>query len=73
MKWEQASKKDDATMIPYSWINIHYYETLNTLFRLENSLRIFVYIVLKNHLFDKWSTINITSDDANQGTMAAYS
>jgi hypothetical protein len=70
MEWDQASKQEDATLIPYSWIHIHYYEALNTLFRIENSLRIFVYIVLKNHLFDKWSTISVTSDDANPGTIA---
>jgi hypothetical protein len=71
MQWDQASKKDDATLIPYNWIHIHYYDALNTLFRLENSLRVFVYVVLKNRLFDKWSTINVTSDDANPTTIAA--
>jgi hypothetical protein len=71
MEWQKASKTEDATLIPFNWIHIHYYEALNTLFRLENSLRVFVYIVLKNHLFDNWSTINITSDDANQGSMAS--
>jgi hypothetical protein len=69
MEWKQASKKDDATIIPDSWIFIHYYEALNTLFRLENSLRVFVYIVLKNHFFDKWCDIQITSDDAEQATI----
>jgi len=70
MEWEQASKKDDAMLIPDTWIHIHYYDALNTLFRLENSLRVFVYVVLKNRLLDKWSTINITTDDANPATMA---
>jgi len=69
MEWKQASKQDDAISIPDSWIHIHYYEALNTLFRLENSLRIFVYIVLKNNFFDKWCDINITSDDAEQATI----
>lgn len=70
MKWEHASQQEGATTIPDDWIHIHYYEALNTLFRIENSLRIFVYIVLKNRLFDKWFTIQITSDDANPGTIA---
>lgn len=69
MEWDQASKKDDAMFIPDTWIRIHYYDALNTLFRLENSLRVFVYVVLKNRLLDKWSTINITTDDANAATM----
>lgn len=71
MKWDQASEQDGATLIPYNWISIHYYDALNTLFRLENSLRVFVYVVLKNRLFDKWSTINITTDDANPGTISS--
>ena len=71
MQWDHASKNDDATLIPYNWIHIHYYDALNTLFRLENSLRVFVYVVLKNRLFDKWSTINVTSDDANPTTIGA--
>lgn len=70
MKWDRASQEGGATTIPDYWIRIHYYEALNTLFRIENSLRIFVYIVLKNRLFDKWFTIHITSDDANPGTIA---
>jgi len=71
MDWDQASKKDDATFIPHNWIHIHYYDALNTLFRLENSLRVFVYVVLKNRLFDQWSNINITTDDANPTTIGA--
>jgi hypothetical protein len=69
MKWKIASQKDDATVIPKSWIHIHYYDALNTLFRIENSLRVFVYVILKNELLDKWADIDITSDDAEQGTI----
>ena len=69
MEWKQASQKDDSTIIPDSWIFIHYYEALNTLFRLENSLRVFVYIVLKNNFFDKWCHIQITSDDVEEATI----
>ena len=42
---------------------------MNVLFRLENSLRVFVYIVLKNQLFGKWADISITSDDLESGTV----
>jgi len=69
MKWKPATQKDDAAIIPKSWIHIHYYEALNALFRVENSLRVFVYVVLKNQLFEKWADINITSDDAESGTI----
>lgn len=69
MKWEEPEKKDDSISIPGSWIYIHYYDAFNTLFRIENSLRVFVYVVLKNNLFDKWSTITITSDDSEKETI----
>lgn len=69
MKWKIATKKEDATLIPKSWIHLHYYEALNALFRIENSLRVFVYVVLKNQLFDKWADIAITSDDAEPVTL----
>ena len=69
MKWKPVVQKDDATVIPKSWIHIYYYEALNALFRVENSLRVFVYVVLKNQFFDKWGDINITSDDSESGTI----
>lgn len=69
MEWKQAKIQDDMTAIPKSWIHIHYYDALNALFRIENSLRVFVYMVLKNHLFDKWADINIMSDDIEQATI----
>ncbi len=70
MDWEQAKVQDNKTTIPSTWIHIHYYEALNALFRIENTLRIFVYIVLKNNLFDKWPGANIMSDDTEQATIA---
>jgi len=69
MKWKPAIPKEDATSIPKSWIHIHYYEALNILFRIENSLRVFAYVVLKNEFLDKWADINITSDDSESITI----
>ncbi len=71
MKWKQATvnKEKNTTIIPNRWIRLHYYEALNALFRIENSLRIFVYVVLKNELLDKWHDINIVSDDSEQSTI----
>ncbi len=55
MEWKGAEKKDQGlTKIPKRWLHIHYYEALNILFRFENSLRVFVYAVLKNEFRDKW-------------------
>jgi hypothetical protein len=54
MEWKSAEKKDGLTQIPERWLHIHYFEALNVLFRFENSLRVFVYAVLKNEFHDAW-------------------
>jgi hypothetical protein len=71
MKWEKAQydKESRNFYIPTNWLYIHYYEALNILFRFENSLRVFVYIILKNKFFDIWTNINIESDDSQTGTI----
>ena len=69
MDWKNVESNNDAYIVPGSWIHIHYYDALNTLFRIENALRLFVYIILKNHMFDKWADINITSDDIETTTI----
>jgi hypothetical protein len=69
MKWDKAKQIDESRNsfeIPKNWLQIHYYEALNILFRIENALRIFVYSILKNKLFEKWSEIEIISDDGNK-------
>ena len=70
MEWEQATKIDGGVSIPRQWIFLEYYEVLNLLFRIENSLRIFVYIVLKNQLGGKWAEAQVIFDDA-QGTITS--
>lgn len=48
MDWKSANKNEDDTFdIPMRWLHIHYFEALNILFRMENALRVFVYIILK--------------------------
>lgn len=67
MKWKNAELIDTEKRIyriPESWLFLHYYDALSILFRIENSLRIFVYIILKKEFKEKWSGINITSDDS---------
>lgn len=55
MKWESAKKKGDgAISIPERWLHLHYYEALNILFKMENALRVFVYVILKNRAHDNW-------------------
>ena len=70
MKWETIVTKDNSTVVfPDDWLLPHYYEALNALFRIENALRVFVYIVLKSEFKEKWLDINITSDDSAQSSI----
>jgi hypothetical protein len=71
MEWASPVHKRDTTYdIPGTWLFLHYYEALNILFRIENSLRTFVYVVLKNVHGSKWTELSIGSDDGDT-TIAA--
>lgn len=57
MEWKSAESKEDGIFkIPERWLHIYYYEALNILFRFENGMRIFVYVVLKKNLGKNWDT-----------------
>jgi hypothetical protein len=72
MEWKPAVIKDDGTItIPDRWLLLHYYEALNILFRMENALRVFVYVVLKNKFNEKWADTALQSADDEQSTIAA--
>ncbi|HES59117.1 MAG TPA: hypothetical protein ENO18_01685 [Caldithrix sp.] len=73
MDWKKISKDEkNRYIIPNRWIFIHYYEALNLLFRIENAVRIFVYIILKNELSDKWIEVQIANEeDSNEGTIGS--
>lgn len=68
MEWIQATGSDGGVIIPERWVYLQYYEAFNLLFRIENALRVFVYIILKNELREKWAESQIAGDD-NQGTL----
>lgn len=72
MNWKEAKNKEfNVYDLPGDWLKIEYFEALNILFRIENSLRIFVYIILKNEYQDKWKDLSITSDDAEATTLGS--
>ncbi len=72
MDWKSAKKKgDDAIAIPERWLHLHYYEALNILFRMENALRVFVYVILKNQARENWTDIMLQGTDDKQLTIAA--
>ena len=70
MQWKQAESIEGGFSIPQRWVYLMYYEAFNLLFRIENALRIFVYIVLKNKLRDKWADAQVVGDE-DQGTLAS--
>lgn len=68
MEWKPAiESKEGLFNIPKRWLQIHYYEAMNILFRFENSLRVFVYAILKNEFKDNWRdcSFSISGGDAN--------
>jgi hypothetical protein len=61
MDWKPATKNEQGLLkVPKRWLHLHYYEALNILFRFENSLRVFVYTVLKNEFADSWSNCSFS-------------
>ena len=55
MEWRPAEAVEGRNFkIPERWLHLYYYEALNILFRFENALRLFVYVVLKRQLGKDW-------------------
>lgn len=72
MNWKEAKHKEENIYeLPGDWLKIEYFEAINILFRVENSLRVFVYLILKNEFKDKWKDLAVTSDDTENSTIGA--
>lgn len=76
MEWKKAIQKNygfynTTYEIPNRWLQIHFYEAFNILFRIENSLRVFVYMVLKNEYLDKWTETQLQISDSEQTTIGS--
>ncbi|HKO82439.1 MAG TPA: hypothetical protein VJU78_18645 [Chitinophagaceae bacterium] len=72
MKWKNVKYLGENKYdLPGDWLKIEYFEAINILFRIENSLRVFVYVILKNEFKDKWKDLAVTSDDDEQSTLNA--
>lgn len=60
MEWKSAELANDGLVrIPDRWLHLYYYEALNILFRFENALRLFVYVVLKNKVGKEWDLASL--------------
>ncbi|HWW99085.1 MAG TPA: hypothetical protein VNY74_15370 [Edaphobacter sp.] len=71
MDWKSAKiREDGSVVVPERWLHLHYYEALNILFRMENALRVFVYVVLKNKLREKWTETTLQTIDDEQSSIA---
>lgn len=72
MRWTDATPgAENSVKIPNNWLFLHYYEALSILFRIENTLRTFVYVVLKDKHKDEWRSLSIGTDDGGQTTIDA--
>ncbi|WP_146185119.1 Swt1 family HEPN domain-containing protein [Flavobacterium pallidum] len=72
MNWKEAKYiENNLYELPGHWLKIEYFEALNILFRVENLLRMFVYIILKNEYGEKWKDLSVTSDDDENSTIGA--
>jgi hypothetical protein len=70
MDWKSATSKTEGSVsIPKRWLHLHYYEALNILFRMENALRVFVYVVLKNNFHEKWTETVMQTAEGEQSTI----
>lgn len=54
MEWKKSKQNQDSVTIPDRWVFMHFYEAYNILFRIENALRVFIYMILRNKFKDKW-------------------
>jgi hypothetical protein len=71
-KFHESNQSSDyiGLHIPIDWVPIEYYEAYNILFRIENVLRLLLFVVLKSHCRDEWENITI-GDEGNTATIRA--
>jgi hypothetical protein len=71
MRWSRAKVDGLDVVVPDNWLYIHYYDALNTLFRIENALRTFVYVVLKHEHRSRWAEVSLATDEGSRSTIAS--
>lgn len=71
MHWKPATRTENGEgyKVPERWLYMHYYEALNILFRTENGLRVFVYLVLKDEYGSEWEKCTLQISEAEQSTI----
>lgn len=72
MEWANVTSYEDGKVkLPDTWLFTHYFDALNVLFRVENALRLFVYIVMKDQYGTKWRDIELSSEEQGKTTIGA--
>ncbi len=72
MDWVNPEYKQSGDVaIPKSWLFLRYFDALNVLFRVENTLRLFVYCVLKAEFGAKWTDHAVSGDDSTEGSIGS--
>ncbi len=72
MQWLDPEFRESGDVaIPRNWLLLHYFDALNVLFRFENTLRLFVYCVLKAEFGSRWTDQTLSGDDSAEGTIAS--
>jgi hypothetical protein len=72
LEWTVPEPVDGgAVKLPQNWLHSHYYEALTVLFRVENALRTFVFVVLKDAEKSAWRNLAIKTEDGSESTIAA--
>ena len=72
MEWKEIKHIEHNNYeLPGNWVKGEYFDAFNSLFRIENALRIFLYIILKENKNEKWLDLSMTSDDEQASTIGA--
>ena len=63
MDWKQHENIEKGISIPQNWLFPYYYEALTLLFRIENALRMLVFMELKSTKGSQWLGVQIATAD----------
>ena len=66
MDWKQYENIEKGISIPPNWLFPYYYEALTLLFRIENALRMLVFMELKSTKGSQWLGVQIATADGEQ-------
>lgn len=61
----------DRWDLPETWLPMHYFEAMNCLFRIENALRLLVYVSLKREFRENWANIAMSTEDSATANLTA--